>query len=173
MSLVDVVYRCTEIPYKIAGAPLAVISIPIKKFREAIDDVLAPIFIGLRPASCFANIASGWIYNVYHCTLGLPQSTAVELITMLPHWKKYRWMTWCTESRLCLIFSFIFKMVHKPLLCIPIVGWVLWLAMLPIYYYLKLWTLWIVICPVRNMEAFLAPTTFPWVTEPGSYPTPL
>jgi len=174
MLLVKLVYELTEFFYWLVGLPINIFATPIRHLRAGIDSCLDPLFVVTKPLSCMANMASGWIYNLYHGTLGLPQTALCEIITTIPHWKAYNWMKWCTESRLCLIISFIYKTISRIFLLIPCAGWLGWIVTLPIFYMLKLWGIWIMVCPVRNLEAGLAPTSFP--TKPSScglYPFPL
>lgn len=173
-QLIKFLYNLSDFVYWLAGLPVNLIAAPIRHLRSMIDSILDVIFGLLKPISCLANMSGGFIYNLYHGSiLGMPQYLIVDFITAIPSWKKYSWMKWCTESRLNLIMSFIYKTLTRPLLFIPIIGWCLWIITLPIMYLLKLHALWTAVCPVRNMEAFMAPSTFPAMpSDGGSYPLP-
>ena len=163
-----------EIPYRIINLFTGIIETPIKYIRQMIDICINPIFMLLLPIRYVFNLSGGFIYNLYHGTLGRPQRWLVGLISALPGKKGYNWMSWCTMSRLLLPVATAFKSIHKLLLLVPICGWILWIVTLPILFYLKLIQLWVIVCPIRNVEAFMAPTTFPkHQTCPGCYDCPI
>ena len=170
-----IVDQILEIPYRFIDLIFMIIDVPLRHFRHMIDVVLDIAFMPLLPLRLYMNVTGGFIYNIYHnLPLGRIQYSLCDLIIHIPNWEEYSWLKQCTESRLYLIFSFIFKSMHKTMLMIPVLGWAVWAGMLPLYAYLRLWGRWIVICPVRNAEAFMCPSSFPArQARPGLYPMPI
>ena len=162
-----------DIPYEIALLPIRPFDFVIRKVRHIADIFIDFIFEFLFPLRILHNVAGGCIYNFYHVTLGIPQNIIINCITLLPGWHEYGYYSWCTESRMWLPLAFLYKFFTKPLLLIPVIGWGLWIGTLPILYSLKIWEQWIRICPVRNLEAYVCPTSYGKACECRGYPSPL
>ena len=72
----------------------------------------------------------------------------------------YSWMDICFGSRLMLWGTWLYKAITKPMLLVPVFGWMLWLVMLPLGYFLAMYEAFIIICPIEEIMPLLAPSAF-------------
>jgi hypothetical protein len=154
--------KILDIPYRIAFFPIHLICIPLRWVRRSIDVVLFYVRRIVAPFTYFNNLSGGFIYNVLNTTILLPSLIGVDVYFFLfpGERKKYSWMDICFGSRIMLWFTKLYKAITKPMLLIPIVGWLFWIIMLPLGYFLALYEAFIVICPIEEIMPFLAPSAF-------------
>ena len=154
--------KILDVPYRIAFLPVHLIHKPLQWLRRPIDRVLYYVQKIIAPFTYFNNLSGGFIYNILNTTILLPSLIGVDVYFFLfpGQKKKYSWMDICFGSRLMLWGTWLYKAITKPMLLIPIFGWIFWIAMLPLGYFLALYEAFIVICPIEEIMPFLAPTAF-------------
>lgn len=164
------IWGILDIPYTIAFAPVGIIRRPLAKIRQSVDRVLGKVFNSpFKILSLFSNLAAGWMYNILNGTILLPTLVIMEIIYSLSPrlMDKYAWLNMCLGTRMYFIGSLVYKNVTKIFLLIPIFGWILWLACLPMGYFLALFSIFLCVCPVENLMPIIAPSAFPETCKPG------
>jgi len=149
----------------------------LKWGRSKIDGIIDLAFEWrpIKIVRLILNLTYGMIYVAYHHLpfIGRMQYRLVDAICQREGWEDYRWMSWCTESRLCLILEYLYTRIrtpvfHHPLIFLPVLP-----SLLVWEIYFRIWEAWIIFCPARNGEAFLCPSEYPKATGCGMYPTPI